>query len=153
MLAYARYRGAAAHLRGAFEEHAGYLYRSAPPPPALRRAGLAGAEAVFDPDALGKAVAGLLRTPEPVDLRHMRNPTVTVGERLGVLRSLLRRGRFSFEEAVQGADRMTVCVTLYALLELYKRGEAAWEQDEPFGDITIARSAVAPAKEPAEAVA
>ena len=28
---------------------------------------------------------------------------------------------------------MTVAVTLFALLELYKRGEASWEQAEPFG--------------------
>jgi len=34
--------------------------------------------------------------------------------------------------------RVTVAVTLWALLELYKRGEATWEQDEPFGDITVA---------------
>ena len=34
---------------------------------------------------------------------------------------------------------MTVCVTVFALLELYKRGEAAWEQDEPFGPITVTR--------------
>jgi segregation and condensation protein A len=32
---------------------------------------------------------------------------------------------------------MTVAVTLFALLELYKRGEAAWEQQEPFGPITV----------------
>ena len=32
---------------------------------------------------------------------------------------------------------MTVAVTLFALLELYKRGEAAWEQAEPFGPITV----------------
>ena len=50
-----------------------------------------------------------------------------------VLRELLRRGAFSFDEAVKDADRVTVCVTVFALLELYKRGEAAWEQDEPFG--------------------
>jgi segregation and condensation protein A len=54
-----------------------------------------------------------------------------------VLRGLLRRGTFSFDEAVEGADRMTVAVTVFALLELYKRGEAAWEQDEPFGPITV----------------
>ena len=42
-----------------------------------------------------------------------------------MLRGLLRRGTFSFDEAVEGADRMTVAVTLFALLELYKRGEAA----------------------------
>jgi segregation and condensation protein A len=34
---------------------------------------------------------------------------------------------------------MTVCVTVWALLELYKRGEADWEQAEPFGDIAVAR--------------
>ena len=33
-------------------------------------------------------------------------------------------GRFSFDEAVRGADRVTEAVTLFALLELYKAGEA-----------------------------
>src|SRR5206468_73322 len=63
---------------------------------------------------------------------------VSVGERRAVLRALLRRGRVSCDEAVRGADRVTVAVTLFALLELYKQGEATWEQGEPFGDITIA---------------
>ena len=35
------------------------------------------------------------------------------------------------------ADRVTVAVTLYALLELYKQGEASWIQDEPFAEITV----------------
>jgi segregation and condensation protein A len=139
MLAYARYRGAAAQLREEHEAGQAFLFRQALPPGELRRAALQGLEAVFDPSTLAAAVGGLLRTPAPIDLGHMRNPTVTVGERLAVLRSLLRRGRFSFEQAVDGADRMTVCVTLYALLELYKGGEAAWEQEEPFGEITVAR--------------
>ena len=65
-------------------------------------------------------------------------PRVSLPERLGVLRDLLRRAAsFSFDEAVRGADRMTVAVTVFALLELYKRGEAAWEQEEPFGPITV----------------
>ena len=62
---------------------------------------------------------------------------VTLGERLTHLRELLRRGRFGFDEAVKDADRVTVAVTLFALLELYKRGEASWEQAEPFGPITV----------------
>jgi segregation and condensation protein A len=62
---------------------------------------------------------------------------VAVSERLALLRGLLRRGTFSFEEAVRGADRMTVAVTLFALLELYKRGEADWDQDESFGEIAV----------------
>ena len=41
-----------------------------------------------------------------------------------------------------GADRVTVCVTLFALLELYKEGEARWEQEEPFADILISSTAV-----------
>jgi segregation and condensation protein A len=32
---------------------------------------------------------------------------------------------------------MTVAVTVFALLELYKRGEADWEQGESFGPITV----------------
>ena len=121
MLAYARYRGAAEHLRTEHEAGRGFLYRCAPPPASLRRASLEGAEAVFSPAKLGAAVGGLLRLPPPVDLGHMRGPLVTVGERLAVLRTLLRRGRFSFDDAVAGADRVTECVTLWALLELYKQ--------------------------------
>jgi len=90
-----------------------------------------------DPDALGQALAGLLRMPPTISLRHLSIPRVSVAERLAHLRGLLRRGRFSFDEAVRGADRMTVAVTLFALLELYKRGEADWEQPEPFGEIAV----------------
>jgi len=86
---------------------------------------------------LGAALGGLLRMPKPIDLSHIAMPRVTVGERLAVLRTLLRRGSFSFDEAVKDADRATICVTVFALLELYKGGEAAWEQEEPFGEITV----------------
>jgi segregation and condensation protein A len=138
MLAYARYRGAAAWARERFELGHALLFRSAPLPAELRRANLEAAEpAVFDPAQLGRAIGGLLRHPPPLDLEHMRAPAVSLADRLGVLRGLLRRGSFDFEEAVRGTDRMTVCVTLYALLELYKRGEASWEQDECFGDVTV----------------
>ena len=98
------------------------------------------AEASYDPAVLGAALGGLLRTPPPVDLSHMAMPRVTLAERLAHLRELLRRGTFGFDEAVEGADRVTVAVTLFALLELYKRGEASWEQGEPFGPITVAAS-------------
>ena len=58
-------------------------------------------------------------------------------KRLAHLRALLSRGRFTFSEAVGRADRVTVAVTLYALLELYKQGEATWDQPEPFAEITV----------------
>ncbi len=38
---------------------------------------------------------------------------------------------------MEGADRLTEAVTLFALLELYKAGEAGWEQEVPFGPITV----------------
>ena len=36
---------------------------------------------------------------------------------------------------------MTVAVTLFAVLELYKQGELTWTQDQPFGEITLSAAA------------
>ena len=96
-----------------------------------------------NPEILGEALGRLLRMPPAISLRHIGVPRITVAERLAHLRGLLRRGRFSFDEAVRGADRMTVAVTLFALLELYKRGEADWEQEESFGEIAVRARAAA----------
>jgi len=137
MLAYARFRGAGAFLAARREAEQGALYRVAPLPAVLRRAPLEHARQAYDPAVLGQALGGLLRTPPPLDLRHIAAPRVSLGERLAVLRRLLRRGTFSFDAAVEGADRMTVAVTLFALLELYKLGEAGWEQQESFGPVTV----------------
>jgi segregation and condensation protein A len=132
-----RYRSAAAHLHERLAAQDGYRFRSAPLPPALRRASLTDASAVYEPKRLASAIGELLHLPEPVDVRHITVPKVTVAERLVHLRRLLRRGRFTFDEAVARADRVTIAVTLFALLELYKQGEATWQQDEPFGEITV----------------
>jgi segregation and condensation protein A len=32
---------------------------------------------------------------------------------------------------------VTVAVTLFALLELYRKGEAEWKQSKPFGPIEV----------------
>jgi segregation and condensation protein A len=133
-----RYRHAAAHLAERLDAESGHRFRSAPLPPQLRRAVVAEAAAVYDPESLADAVEGLLRMPEPVDVRHISVPKVSVAERLAHLRALLTRGSFSFDDAVTGADRMTVAVTLFALLELYKQGELTWTQTEPFAEINIA---------------
>lgn len=133
-----RYRAAARYLDDRLVEQSGYRFRSAPLPPALRRAALAEASAVYDPARLAAALGELLRLPEPVDVRHMARPTVSLAERVSRLRELLRRGSFDFDEAIARADRVTVAVTLFAVLELYKQGELTWEQGEPFGAITIA---------------
>jgi segregation and condensation protein A len=137
LVAAQRYRTAAEHLSRRLEDQSGYRFRSAAPPAHLRKAPLPAAGAVYDPAGLTRAIANLLRLPPPVDVRHMTRPTVTVAERLGHLRRLLARGRFTFSEAVGRADRVTVAVTLYALLELHKQGEATWSQDAPFAEITV----------------
>jgi segregation and condensation protein A len=146
MLDARRYRAAAAHLRELLAAEHGVRFRLAPPPASLRRAIVHAADGSHDPQLLGEAIGRLLLMPPTISIRHIAVSRVTVAERLAHLRELLRRGSFSFDEAVRGADRMTVAVTLFALLELYKRGEADWEQPESFGEIAIrARASEAPA--------
>ncbi|HEY6396630.1 MAG TPA: segregation/condensation protein A [Solirubrobacteraceae bacterium] len=132
-----RFGAAAAYLHQRLALQQGYRFRSAPPPSWLRRATVQHATAVYDSSVLVKAIGSLLALPEPVEVGHMATPKVTVAERLALLRELLARGRFDFEEAVARADRVTVAVTLFALLELYKQGELTWTQERPFGEITI----------------
>jgi segregation and condensation protein A len=142
MLEYRRYRAAAAFLRERLAAEHGFRYRSAPLPPPLRRVSLDGATKAYEPEQLAGAIGDLLRLPPAIDFRHVRRPAVSMEQRLRHLRELLRgRSRFSFDEAVRGADRLTEAVTLFALLELYKAGEAQWEQEVPFGPITVRSSA------------
>ena len=58
MLAYARFRGAGGFLAARREAEQGVLYRSAPLPPALRRAPLEQAEQAYDPPCSGRRSAG-----------------------------------------------------------------------------------------------
>jgi segregation and condensation protein A len=134
-----RYRAAADCLRQRLEREEPYRFRSAPLPPALRRASLPEARPTYEAHRLAEAITELLAHPEPVDVRHIRAPRVTVAERLTRLRELLRQGSFNFEQAIERVDRVTVAVTVYALLELYKQGEVTWRQQEPFGEITVVR--------------
>ena len=148
MLDARRYRAAAGHLAQLFAGEHGVRFRLVPPPPSLRRAivhqadGSAGGGR--DANQLGEAIGRLLLLPPTISLRHIAMHRVSVAERLAHLRRLLRRGSFSFDEAVRDADRMTVAVTLFALLDLYKRGEVDWEQPESFGEIAVRASAVEP---------
>ena len=155
MLAARRYRRAAGELAGMLEAQQGYRFRRAPLPRELRRASLELAEAVYDPARLGQAHGALLAHPPPVDVGHMHVVTarVSVAARLAHLRRLLRRGSFTFDEAVRDADRITVATTLFALLELHKQGEATWSQSEPFGEIVVAGAANGLAAGRGEAVA
>jgi len=152
MLEARRYRAAATHLRELLASEAGVRFRNAPLPMHLRRFMPAPPPASGDPNVLGAAIGRLLVMPPIISLRHISSSRVTVAERLEHLRGLLARGQFSFDEAVRGEDRMTVAITVFALLELYKRGEAGWEQRQRFGEIAVRpSSAQVPAVKPASA--
>ena len=138
MLEYRRFKQAAAFLGERLAAEEGHRYRSAPLPQELRRVTIEVADAVYDPAKLAKAIGGLLRVPPKLDLGHVARPRVSIEQRLLHMRGLLGKlGTFSFDDAVEGADRVTEAVTLFALLELYKAGEADWDQPESFGPITV----------------
>jgi len=143
MLEYRRYRDASSVLADRFESQRGYLYRSAPLPLELRRVAFEAAAAVYDPDRLGAALGDLLTEPPDVDISHIR-PTVSLDRRLRALRDILRRRTsFDFDTEFGGEDRLTQAVTVFGLLELYRKGEITWEQSETFGPIQVRK--VAPA--------
>ena len=144
MLQARRFRSASTHLLELFKREEGVRFRSAPLPAHLRKTVAPPVDSSQDPAVLGQAIGRLLRMPPTLNLRHISIQRVTVAERLDRLRDLLRRGHFSFEEAVRGEDRMTVAVTVFALLELYKRGEAWWEQGENFGEIAVHAAGATP---------
>ncbi|HET7417220.1 MAG TPA: segregation/condensation protein A [Solirubrobacterales bacterium] len=137
LLEYRRYRDASVELAERFESQRGYLYRSAPLPPELRRVAVEAASAVYDPDQLGAALGDLLTEPPEVDISHIR-PTVSLERRLRAVRDvLLQRSNFDFDEEFGNEDRLTQAVTVFAMLELYRKGEVTWEQSECFGPIRV----------------
>jgi segregation and condensation protein A len=137
MLEYRRYRDAAAHLAELHADGRRYHYRSAPLPPGLRRVALDSARPTYEPDRLAAALGDLLRVPPTPDTSHIR-PTVSLDRRLRALREVLaQRDHFDFDEAFGSEDRLTQAVTLFALLELHKKGEATWKQGKNFGPIEV----------------
>ena len=141
MLEYRRYRDAGQMLARRFEAARGYLYRTAPLPPELRRVALDAATASYDPEQLAGALGQLLVTPPALDTSHIR-PTVSLERRLRALRDALAdRTSFDFDDEFGTEDRLTQAVTLFALLELYRKGEVTWEQRKAFGPIEIRAAA------------
>lgn len=137
MLEYRRYKSAGADLNSRFEAERHHLFRSAPLPVELRRVSVEAARPVYDADQLGAALGGLLRLPPKLDTSHIR-PTVSLERRLELLRDLLgARSHLDFDDAFGAEDRLTQAVTIFALLELHKKGEATWRQDENFGPIEV----------------
>jgi segregation and condensation protein A len=137
MLEYRRYSEAARMLSELFAREGGVMYRSAALPAELRRAALEAAVKSYEPERIGVALGDLLATPPAPDTRHIRT-TVSLQRRLGVVRDLLKtRKTLDFDDAFGSEDRFTQAVTLFALLELYRRGEATWTQKETFGRIEV----------------
>ena len=141
MLDARRYRDAADHLRELLEREAGRRYRSAPLPrcAAPRRSRRPRAPST-SPRSSATALGGLLREPPQLDLatstcRRSRSPSGS-----STCARCCAAARCTFDEAVRGADRVTVAVTLFALLELYKQRRGGLEQAEPFGEIAIERA-------------
>jgi segregation and condensation protein A len=136
-----RFQAAGEHLGKLLAAERGYRYRCAPPPAHLRRTVTPPQDGSERPAALAAAIGSLLRMPPEVNVAHIAIPRVSLPERLTHLRRLLASlragGSLDFEEAVADADRVTIAVTLFALLELYRRGEATWEQEACFGEIAI----------------
>lgn len=138
LLKYHRYNKLAGWLRERFLAESAFRYRSAAPPARLRRVSFENVGQVYEPDQLALAMGALLSEPEPLETPHLKVQRVTLEQRLQTVRSWLARARsFSFDESVRGADRLTECMTVFALLELYKLGEATWDQDETFGPIEV----------------
>lgn len=137
MLEYRRYRDAGRELAGRFEDQRPFMYRSAPLPKELRRVEIESAKKAYEADRLGSALGDLLKIPPRPDTSHIR-PTVSLERRLRVLRDLLIGGRrIDFDDAFGEEDRLTQAVTIFAMLELHKEGEATWEQSENFGPIEL----------------
>ena len=74
----------------------------------------------------------------------LREPGTEVPARARVLRDALeRKSSFDFDEEFGQEDRLTQAVTIFALLDLYSKGEVTWEQKENFGPIRVLRGTAA----------
>jgi segregation and condensation protein A len=145
MLEYHRYNKLAGWLRERYHACQPLHHRSAPLPRPLRTIELENVGKVYNAERLAGAIGNLLSVPEQLAIPHMRLHRATLEQRLGALRTMLRRAvRFNFDDAVEGEDRLTEALTIWALLELYKLGEADWNQEQNFGPIEVfARGAAA----------
>lgn len=138
MLEYHRYNKLAGWLRDRYHAELPFRYRSAPLPRKLRTVSYENVGQVYNAELLARSIGDLLREPEPLTTPHLRAARVTLEQRLTHIRTLLKRAsHFDFDEAVEGADRLTEALTIWALLELYKLGEADWNQTEAFGPIDV----------------
>src|SRR5918999_516944 len=135
MLEYRRYRSAASFLHERLAAENGFRYREAPLPPALRRVSVEAAVKAYEPERLAEAIGGLLRSPPPIDVRHVRRPAVSIDQRLRHLRELLA-------EACEASEGEVV-EALARLREHYAEGWRGVVLREVAGGFTLATDPIA----------
>lgn len=96
---------------------------------------------------LQRAMNRLIEQQRQRDPRQVEPPALSVLERMGEILELLRATWALLFSSVAGAERVRAewVVTLLALLELVRLGQARARQTELFGDILIERHHAAPA--------
>lgn len=133
LVAYAPYQRAGIWLGQRFDAHAGPRYRrvhleavGAPPPPQE------------DPARLAARLTLLLTSVPAPSLDHLTSREVNMPALLQRLREALVAGSaLSFDDVVRGQSRLEEAMTLIAILELARRGEATLDQPAAFGDISV----------------
>ena len=92
---------------------------------------------MYEPDRLAEAIGDLLRMPPAPDTTPHPSDGLAGAAAGRASRAAGAPGAFDFDEAFADEDRLTQAVTLFALLEMHKRGEATWTQKKLFGPIEV----------------
>ncbi|HEX2054786.1 MAG TPA: segregation/condensation protein A [Actinomycetota bacterium] len=147
LVVYATFKTAASRLGSSLSENSGFHSRSAELPEELAPA----APDVLrnlTPEQLARAAARALTPPEPpkVDISHVTRVTVSLDEMVQRLKARLEREQLSsFRQLCSTARaRIEVVTALLAILELFKSQSVELEQDQPFGEISVAWRQTAP---------
>lgn len=144
LLLYRAYRDAGAALLAVAASRFGVFRRE---PGVAAAAGLAGARPpegpAIDVALLPRALSRLVTIlPEAVPPPEIVLRTITIGERVGIIRDALAGApAVVLQDLLRGVrDKVVVAITFLAMLELMKRREIVVEQAEPFGPITARRT-------------
>ena len=134
---YRKFKQVAQYLKERMASGGQMFVRIAPPPKFSRKVDLTG----VTPDDLLAAwrQALLAQTPDGDLLVRSPQPTITIGDKMDLLRHrLAREGRITFSSLLTEArSRLEVIVTFLALLEMYKSREIALHQQALFGEIFV----------------
>ena len=141
LVEYRMYRDAGRALANRLAAQVSLFHRE---PGVATAAGLAGARPdsgeKLDAQLLADALAASVRlVPPPPPPPQTVARTITLEERAAVIRHALRAApQLVLQELLRDVhDRIVICVTFLALLELAKGREVTIEQEEPWGPINV----------------